>query len=224
MTGSEGNHQNLYRNVLKKPELPWWLTWPFIITILFFFWPVGIFLIWKRVNINNRATLNGGKTTYIIGLSCLIIAGLSFLFGLSEGFSNDDVLGIIIFGTTGAALAFTGNKKKKISQKYKKYKALIVNQRLTSLDNIAALIPTTYEEAVFDIQKMIDNGYLPGVYINYNERVVVLPQNNSNASFDMHMPNSATRVVICKSCGASNKLSVGATCECQYCGSYIQTE
>jgi DeoR/GlpR family transcriptional regulator of sugar metabolism len=130
---------------------------------------------------------------------------------------------IIFFIIAGAALVLLGNNMTRSARRFKKYLAIIVNQNMTSIDNIAAASAVTYDTAKKDIQNMIDKGYFSGAYINDGTRELVLPQyeHRESAAMDNYEQHLETKVVACRSCGANNTVIVGRTSECEFCGSPI---
>ena len=159
----------------------------------------------------------------ICGFVCLVFSLLGLAVSFSEGFGRDDVSMITFFIIAGISLILLGNSMTKNAGKYKKYLSIIVNQNITSIDNIAAANTVSYDVAKKDIQKMIDNGYFSGAYINDGTRELVLPQNRhaENTLQNDYEQNVQTKVVTCKSCGARNTVVVGKTGECEFCGSPI---
>lgn len=214
---------------LKNPQISWWLSWPVIIAVTIGFWPVGIFLIWRRTVIDKQAAMISGTIIAIIGWISIVFAGLAFVVTLVEGIDSDAVIVIIFFTIAGVALILLARKIKKSAEKFRKYISIIVNRGETSISNIAAAIPTSYEIVQKDLQKMIDRGYFTGAYINEMSKEIILPEKQEGSNIiDKSIqanPNSTpeTVVVKCNGCGANNKIVKGSVNECQYCGSPISS-
>lgn len=207
----------------QSPKISGIYSWPVIILVCIVFWPVGLFLLWKRVSVDKRASLTTGRVITICGFVSLAISLMGFLVSISEGFGSDDISTIIFFIIAGAALVLTGNNITKNAGKYKKYLSIIVNQGITSIDSIASASSVSYEAAKKDIEKMIDKGYFSGAYINDGSRELVLPRADYKESMEQNNneQHMETKVVVCKSCGANNTVIVGKTAECEFCGSPI---
>lgn len=224
------NLQNDFQNTktsVKNPKLEWWLSWPAIIIICIIFWPVGLFLIWKRTTIDKKAALFSGRTVGIIGWVSLSFAFLGLIACISDGFESDDVTAIIFFLLAGVGLVALGKKIKNNANKSRKYISIIVNNGVVDIDNIAAAIPTSYENAKKDLQKMIDKGFFEGAYINESERQIVMPKKHQEPLYNQsNNAEQSTRmqVVTCKGCGAQNSIAVGTVGECEFCGSKIEVE
>jgi succinate dehydrogenase hydrophobic anchor subunit len=215
-------------SVVNQQEMHWWLSWPAIVIICILFWPLGIFLIWKRTTMDKKAAMNAGKSMSIIGWILLVLGFLILIGGLSEPVSDTSgiIVDFIIFIGGGLALIILGAKRKKEAVRFKKYIDMVINQRITSIDNIAASFPTTYDIANKDLQKMIKKGFFMDAFINQSEREIVLPHEQQNIKNDQSQGYNAgeMQIVNCKSCGAHNKLVKGSVGECEYCGSPIKCD
>lgn len=207
----------------KKPRISSAYSWPVVILTCIIFWPIGLFLLWKRISIDRKASLTTGKLVIVCGFTSLAFSLMGLLVSLSEGIKSDDVNMIIFFIAAGIGLLLLGKSMIKNARKYKKYLSIIVNQNMTSIDNIAAANNVSYDEAQKDIQKMIDKGYFSGAYINDGARELVLPRvkQAENIVQSNHEEPVETKVVACKNCGANNTVIVGKTSECEFCGSPI---
>ena len=196
-------------------------SWPVIILALCIFWPVGIFLIIKRVSVDKKTAMGAGKLIGGIGIASYCIAGIGFLACLSDGFGADDIGMILFFGIAGFALQIVSQKIKREAEDVKKYLSVIVNGNERQIDVIASSMGKSYDVAKNDIQKMINKGYLKNAYINEGTREIILPNNNiqeQNGTVGNDAANVATKIVACPCCGANNTI-VGDMGECEYCGS-----
>lgn len=204
-------------------------SWPVIIALLIFFFPVGFYLLYKRFTVDKTAT---GKNVKGLRNTGLILIGIGLFYTImgiageldtSDGSSvvAGDIILLAIFGGTGLVFLLTSIKMKKYGEKYKKYISIIVNQKQHILDNIASSVGVTYETSLVDLQKMLEFGYFPGAYINESNREFVLPEKQQ---IQTNIPKtSQTKVVTCKSCGANNTVTIGRANECEYCGSPIES-
>lgn len=207
-------------------DLSFLYSWPVIVIALIIFWPVGIYLIVKRVSSDKKSTMNSAKTIKYLGIGSYCIAALGVLAVIGD-FTFSNLLVVIVFGIAGYALSKLSAKVSAEAESVKQYLSIIVNGNVRSLDEIAAAKGKPYDETKADIQKMIDKGFLNNAYINENTREVVLTQNRSApqpAFAPGVQPAAATvqpRVVTCSCCGANNTV-VGSVGECEYCGSPLQ--
>ena len=198
-------------------------SWPVIILALCIFWPVGIFLIIKRVSVDKKTAMGAGKLIGGIGIASYCIAGIGFIACLSDGFGSDDIGMILFFGIAGFALQKVSQKIKSEAEDVKKYLSVIVNGNERQIDVIASSMGKSYDVAKNDIQKLINKGYLKNAYINEGTREIVLPNIIQEQSGDMVNTSSAhveTKIISCPCCGANNTIT-GETGECEYCGSAL---
>ena len=202
-------------------------SWPVIILLTVCFWPLGVFLIFKRTTMDKKAALASGKILKGVGIASCCLGTLGFLVSITDGFDGSDVIAIIFFVGAGAALIYAGNKTLKEANSVKQYLNIIVNGGERQLDAIAAATGKQYDVVKKDVQKMINKGFLKNAYINESTREVVLPK-ASAASTEASAPSASgataatqTRVIACPCCGANNTVT-GDIGECEYCGSPLK--
>lgn len=228
INGSNNYNNSRNRSGFNKEELPKWLQWRVIIITFIFFWPLGIYFIWKRIDLDKKSQLNLGRNLIITGwvLTVLSIIYLIGALGDSTIAVGDMIFTVLLFGSSGVGLIVLGKKSKKNAEKIKKYIALVVNQEVTSIEDIATAVALPYEITKKDIQKMIDKEYFTGAYINESTKEIVLPNNHKQGDekqeyINVNKPNAEMLVVTCKGCGANNKVTKGSVVECEFCGSPV---
>ena len=208
----------------EKGKISGLYSWPVIILALCIFWPVGIFLIIKRVSVDKKTAMGAGKLIGGIGIASYCIAGIGFIACLSDGFGSDDIGMILFFGIAGFVLQKVSKKIKRDAEDVKKYLSVIVNGNERQIDVIASSMGKSYDVAKNDIQKLINKGYLKNAYINEGTREIVLPNIIQEPSGDMTNTSSVnveTKIIACPCCGANNTV-VGDMGECEYCGSPLK--
>ena len=199
--------------------------------MLICFWPLGLFLIIKRVSTDKTAMIKaGGKTLSTLG-SVLVGLGLFMVIVAIALGEASMVVVFLFFIAGGVALLFKANKAKQEAESVKRYLSIIINGGERELDAIAATTGKQYEVVRADIQNMIDKGFLKNGYINESTRTLVLaskPAVRVNAQTPARAaaaPGAAavpqTRVVSCPCCGANNTIT-GALGECEYCGAPLK--
>lgn len=201
-------------------------SWPVIILALCFFWPVGVFLIIRRVSVDKKTAMGAGKLIGGLGIASYSMAGLGFLVCIGDGFASEDITAILFFAIAGFVLQSVSKKIKRDAEDVRKYLSIIINGNERQIDVIAASLGKSYDVAKNDIQKMINKGYLKNAYINEGTREVVLPDSNMQTQVDYAADgnvtaNSTTKIVSCSCCGANNTV-VGEIGECEYCGSPLK--
>ena len=207
-------------------QVSFWYSWPVIILALCFFWPVGVFLIIKRVSADRKTAMGAGKLIGGLGITSYCIAALGLLACISDGFAGEDVVMILFFGAAGFALRKVAKKIKTDAENVKQYLSIIVNGNVRQLDTIASTTGKSYDVVHKDVTTMIDKGYLKNAYIDEGMREVVLPssaptpQNNVNTATVNATP-AQSKIVACPCCGANNTI-YGDMGECEYCGSPLK--
>lgn len=207
-------------NTKKSPS------WVAIVLWFIFFWPVGFFLLIKKLSNDKSAAMNNGNILLVIGIFFLFGAfvTLTQLFGSSADIGST-AFGILFYGLGGAGLIYASKRIKDTGKRYKKFIDIVINQRQTTIENIASQMGLGYDETVKGLQKMIDKGYFKGAYIDQGNHEIVLPNtnvvqptfNNQNAN-----TNAQQRTIKCPNCGGNNIIVVGQVGECEFCGSPIE--
>lgn len=188
---------------------------------------------------NNKASQSA--IAYIKIVVFLIIGAFSLLFGIvgfSIEFSEEPTaIGIVIaliMSFIGIALIYSAVTTKSANVRYKQYIAMIVNQNIQNIDNIASTIKKPYQTVIKDLQKMISKGLLDDAFIDQNSRQIIMKQNGQppqaqppktteqpqgeQATPQTHVQTKSVR---CPGCGANNVVTIGVTSPCEYCGTPI---
>ena len=167
-----------------KKSLPWGV----VIVILIWLFPIGIWLVWRKMSIETLNMQKNGKILRVVGF---IFAGMSLIYfiagilGQLEATGNGSVLGsmiaiLVLLGGGGLVAIIGGNKYIKNGKKYDKYAAIINESGENDIDSIAAIYQVSYDEAVDDLQKMIDYGYFPNAYIDQSNRKLILSYSHND--------------------------------------------
>lgn len=218
------NLQNNFENAQTHP-IEWWLSWPAIVIAFIVFWPIGLFLTWKRFTVDKKLNLLPGKIFFILGYACLFLVLLQLRANIFRNEKNHYIPEMIFLLLLGLCLIAVGKKIKDNDTKSKKYISIIANEGIIDIDNIAAAIPTSYDNARKDLQKMIDKGFFDGAYINESERQITLPkrhQEHSSNQSNITPESTKMHAVTCKCCGAQNSVADGTVGDCEFCGSKIE--
>lgn len=211
-------------------------SWPVIILALIFFWPVGLFLMIRRVTLDKTAVMSAssGKGLKITAIVLLVLGGVGIFSNMTSNnpLRASDFIIFLFFIAGGIVLLGKAKKMKAEGELIKKYLAIIVNGGERQLDAVASATGKQYDAVKNDVQKMIDKGFLRNAYINENTRTVVLASAapapapvavNANVSQAVSAMAAAMqpRVITCSCCGANNSV-VGVVGECEYCGSPLK--
>ena len=210
----------------ENEKLGFWYSWPTIIFTLILFWPIGVFLIIKRVSKDKKTEMNSGKLINGLGIVSYCMAILGFIVFITESFAVEDIVLALFFGAAGFVLRKIAMKIKMESENIKQYLSIIINGNVRQLYAIASTTGKSYDIVYKDIKKMIEKGYLKNAYINENLKEVVLPnntpifQNDTNITTENTEPTQS-RIISCPCCGANNTI-FGGIGECEYCGSPLK--
>jgi len=198
----------------RKSRIPWIV----VIISLIFFWPIGLYLFYRKVSGSRSDTLGKGRILTVV--SCILIFIGFIFFSLLIDYGANYLTPTLLFGGGGILMFLSARNMRRASRRYKQYIALVINQNKTNLDHIASALGHRYEVVKKDIEKMINMGYFSGAYINVKSGELVMPQ--KEVALTQAQASNAPAVVVktCNSCLANNKVS-HQTIECEYCGSPI---
>lgn len=201
------------------------MSWAIVILVLIFFWPVGVYLLYRKVTGDRASALKNSKILRNVGFVFLGFA-IIYIFMVISGQMDDAWTAAAFFGIGGGVLVYAAKRLKMTGEKFKKYINIVINNNQTSIDNIAAAIPISYDKAAKDLQEMINKGYFSNAYIDVSNREIILPshmkqQSERNGSLKNNNEQAKVKSVICKNCGGNNEVIEGQACECEYCGSPI---
>ena len=206
-------------------------SWGIITLLLIFFFPVGIFMIVKKVTTESFNYAKNGKSLKTLGWILLCFAAIYLLMFMTGDLVTEDggsIVGpilvvIFLFGGGGILSLIKGNQYIKKGAKYNRYVSIINTSSDLFIDNIAAAYPTSFEEAAKDLQSMLDDGYFMNSYIDLNRRELIMPQkattSNTIVNQQVAPTKSQPKSVKCQNCGATNTVVPGVVNECEYCGS-----
>jgi hypothetical protein len=199
--------------------VPGYLSWPVIVLAFFLFLPVGLILLGVRLSQDRASQMAMGTLLMVAG-------GLTFLFFIAVGcvgFASKDEEGRIgaliicfAFAAGGLYIAAKGAALRRKRDRVRHYLNLIVNQGLTRVDEIAiASGRADFSKVMAEIQKLIQEGFLPGYRLDVPERLVI--------HFASHAHTPEEIGFACQSCGAKNMiLARGTYVRCEYCGTAVK--
>ena len=206
-------------------------SWGIIALMFFLFFPIGIWMLVKKMTDEKFNYIKNGKSLKILAWILIGFAVMYLIMGITGELETEDgssvVSGVIvmlmIFGGGGAFALYKAHSYIKKGTKYNRYVSIINSSNDTLIDNIAAAYPTSFEQAAKDLQSMLDDGYFMNAYVDLNRRELIMPPKattvnvavNQNTSPSYGQPTS----VKCKNCGATNTVVPGTVNECEYCGS-----
>ncbi len=220
-------------------------SWVAIILWLIFFWPVGLYLLIRKLTTDKRAVVEKDRKLPMVGWLMLFI-GVVFLGAFFDSYQGGvtELLFAVFFFCGGLASLRTAKKRSIEGGRYRCYIDAIVNHDLTFIPHIAAFAGVKESMACKELKKMIKMGYFEQAYIDENRNEIRLLHRQApvyqrqpyyggrgsdqvfrdgygyppNQGYGQYQPPSA-EAVSCRSCGAHNWISPGSKNQCEYCGS-----
>ncbi len=127
----------------------------------------------KKVSAGKGLIVAGVIMTCAIAPNLLIVltnavAGGNFRHALLPIFSNLGVFG------AGLVLACAGIVRSRKAKRFRKYLACIGRRDRISVARLAAAMPVTSGRALYDLQEMLDKGYIAHGYLDYADKTLVL--------------------------------------------------
>jgi len=204
-------------------------SWVLIVACLLLIWPLGLVLLVKRLAVDRGATMTCGKPLTLIAYLLTGFGVLYLILSLYQGSGLSVHAGLLVAG--GVWLIILANKMIATGNRYRRYIDLIINKSQTSIEYIASVVGVPYMQALDDIKRMVDLGYFPGAFVSVPAKEIRLSGASPVFGFQTAYtamaspetpPEAPPRVVLCRNCGANNKVPAWQTAECEYCGSPVR--
>ncbi len=128
----------------------------------------------------------------VLGSGAFMTA-ITFFAGLASrnGFFDTAIASTIVAlccCTPGLVLSIVGGRKHDRVMRCRTYAAMIGKQRRVSIKDLAAAIPTRYSKCVSDLQWMLSEGLLTGMYIDGTARTLTYPDGAQTPSQQQARP------------------------------------
>lgn len=193
-------------------------SWGLIFILMYFLFPVGIWMMVKKVTSERSRYLQNGKVLKYFAYVLLVMVPLSVIMEINGELQQINGAGVVgtavilalIFGISGMFTLKKGNYYMNRGKKYIDCISALTPQRSVSLDQVAAELKLPYHEVVSDFQEMIAMGVAGNVMLDMNVRQLV-----------SQVISKPLREVECPYCGAKAKLPVGTSGKCEYCDSLL---
>lgn len=208
---------------VRKTGPAWWVIFFWVIV----FWPVGLGLLYRKLIVEKTAVLRNSKPLGIFGWIFLMVGVTQAPTMFADTQAGGIVVFLLFFFGGGLAMIIGASKMKAMGERYRRYIQVVANQHLMSIDRIAAAIPVRYEQAVEDLQKMIDAGFFEGAYLDLERRELIMPTHQMThvdtcAETAAAISIPSVEIVGCRRCGANNTIRIGSVRRCEYCGSPLE--
>lgn len=120
----------------------------------------------------------------LIGGICLglflgwpMLAGGIVLLFTDIGIALGAILLGLVFSVPSAWLIATGSKKRALAKRFAQYRRYAGNAEFLDIGKLARFTGRSKENTVADIRRMMENGWLPGAWIDPAETTLVLTEN-----------------------------------------------
>lgn len=157
-------------------------SWFTVILMNIIFFPVGFYLLAKKMAGERMKYVRNGKTMrglgigwFVMGILCMIMALTGNLVSEEGDATSTIVIALVFFFGSGVILFLVGNGYKKRGERIQKYLSIIKAGEL-SVENIASAMQVPYEKAVDEIQQILDIGYFPTAYIDARSKRLTTPE------------------------------------------------
>lgn len=218
-------------------------SWTAVIIMLIIFWPIGLVLLFKKLNGDRSAQFSGGGVITVIGW-ILIVFGISGIAMMSDGSEmiGPGIMMIVIFGVPGFFLIKKGRKTKKQAEKSRRYIQLIVNEQVTDIQDLALRTRQSREQVINEVSDMMSKGTLGSARFNksmteieiqqrtrrrhqpVNPHPAVQPSNTRHSEPSRRREEPVKtfepRSIRCSACSAINFVD-SLPAQCEYCGSSL---
>jgi ribosomal protein S27E len=196
-----------------------------IITLICFF-PLGIYLLHRRLTEDKSELKRNGGTVKVFGW---VLTGLGILYLILFSFNGTEFDGFTVFLITFVLIIFPGiitlrgaRKMRVLGERYNRYYS-IIKRGVTSIPEIAKEVNIPGANAAKEISGMIDSYFLPGTYVDFTLGEVILQGSsnsiNKSVVHNQTITQGRSKPINCRSCGANSVVFEGITSTCDYCGS-----
>lgn len=148
-------------------------SWPLIIICFIFFWPLGLFLLYRRLR---RRKYTGGarKASGIMGFVLLFIGAIIFADVLDSlmhfGFWALEIDTLVVgafFLIGGLWILSSGRGLNRMEKYYQKYANVVGSRETVSIREVAEAMGVSLRRAVHDLERMVDKGFFgPAAFID----------------------------------------------------------
>jgi len=206
-----------------RPFYPGWV----IFLVLFVFFPAGFVLIFLRAS-KHRNYPHLRLLDYKICANTLLVLFILMTVSYINSLATD---GSPILEVYLVCIAFlllpsifmyvkANRSNKAMLLRYDQYRSMIYEQRLTSMEQIAANAGLQPIVVGHELERMAYLGLLPNVHIDPITHTIVLISDRANPPTDA-ADRSPPRTLNCPTCGARTVLRSGESKECDYCHTIV---
>lgn len=194
-------------------------SWGIVILLFVLFFPVGIWMLVKKMSVETDRRLENGKYLRIFGW---VLAALGVIYAAicissaattgNMGFIGTMTVALLLFDGGGLFMVYKGGWYIRLENTCRRYSGLIQGEA-TPLDAVAAGSGRPYDQVVGDLNELLKAGYYPGAQLDLQKRQLRLP-----AVWAPQATAFTPYTVKCPGCRAQNLVSSPDKTACDYCG------
>ena len=200
-------------------------SWFWIIFWMITIWPLGVYLLYKRLTSDRAAALGKDRKTKVAGWF-LLLCGLVLLGAYLDGGRSFTLLLLSVFFLCGAGTSLqTAKRYNQDGGMYRIYIDAVANHGFTSIQDIASFADVDPKTAAKDLKVMIRKGYFDHAFIDERRGEIHYThrQGYGGAPPATAQPyagiNGNEKMAPCRNCGANNLILQGGQNVCEFCGS-----
>jgi len=164
--------------MVKQDRGPSWAA----ITICFiFFWPVGLYLLVKKLTTDREAAVRKDSKTPVLGWILMII-GVFFLSSYLSGGGKALFIWAAFFIFGGLSSLKAAKKGNQEGERFRSYINAIVNHGLVSIQDIADFAQVREKVVIRDLKRMIAMGYFDHAHIDEKRGEIYLYQRHAHVN------------------------------------------
>ncbi len=201
-----------------------------VIFWFFVFFPIGIFLLYKKQTSDKSNLVKNSKIKKIYGW-IFIVWGFIYLIQITDSdIMSTMITAWLVCTIPGAYLVYRASKLDKLNKARVEYSRIIGTNHETSLDYIASITNSSYEKVLNNMKILLDLQVFNIGFIDSNRHMYIIPEqkihtNNikfvHNVMVQENISQPISKAINCKNCGANNNVMTGSVSECEFCGSPI---
>lgn len=185
------------------------LSWFLPLMFLFTVFPLGIYLVLHKTIKEKKFYYRNGVKLQLFSIIPFALI-LFLLITLKGDIFNQSMLIVSISAIIDALfLIICGTVFRQKGKTIDKYMVVITKKQITNLREISKQTGDSYSNTIKNLQKLIDNDYLPGAYIDYKDDEIIV--------------HGISKKIACKCnmCGGTTVLYYNDEKICGYCGAKL---
>jgi hypothetical protein len=217
------------RRQIKENKIP--SMWSVIIAFIFFF-PIGFYLLYKRLTADKAALSSNSKVKINYGTGLFLLGIVYVIMFLSDTIATEDSIGAVIvviicmFILPGLYLIHLGDKLMKLHKCYISFVRLTDNKYSTSIDYIGEATHTRGSNVIGIFNQLQEYGLFKDALLDLSTREIIFPSRRKvyiqvNSNVNVPQSDFKQKVVTCNSCGAKASVVVGRVAKCEYCDTLL---